>query len=130
MMPVWKFVTSCRFLAKIMRLCEELQQRLLDCTEKVDERHFMWTYRSIQAQQFTGRDFSDCGHDCSRSRSVHFSKTFRPLLNIQSLPARNYIYHATLAVTRGLGFYGLPQRISPFTGSHLLQPAKESKDQF
>ena len=48
-----------------------------DCSNrKIDERNFMWSYRSIQAQQFTGRYFSERDHFCSRLGSVQFNKCY------------------------------------------------------
>jgi hypothetical protein len=47
---------------------------------------------------------------------------FKPMLGAQGLWAGRYLYLATPAVTRGLGFSGLIRRIAPF--SRLLRPTR------
>ena len=76
MMPVSKFGTSCTCLDTTMSRLWGLTTAIARLHRKSCGRYFLWTYRSIQTQQFTGIDFSDCDYDYSRLRSVYFSNCY------------------------------------------------------
>ena len=78
-MQISKFVTSFTSLTTNM---SRLWRATTAITEKVYERNFLWSYRSIQAQQFTY--FSDRDHFCSRLGSVQFNKCYTWALSMQT----------------------------------------------